>query len=276
MVVSSPFGEWLRLQRQSAGLSQRELAEKAGISRRAISDIERGAHLAPYHHTVQAIYRAMPPLQNERIEESLVAARRRAPRQAVPKLQLAPLPDRLSGFVGRERELLLLTRALREGGARFVTITGPAGVGKSRLALELITRLTRTGDFEAALVETGELTHSSQVIPAISRALGIQPVEGASLVDLIGPGFEGRSLILLLDDFERVLEGGADVIRLVERWPQLRVVVTSTGPVLVGGERQFPLQPLALSLELRRIRPGRDQPLAGGPIVRYASGRAVA
>jgi transcriptional regulator with XRE-family HTH domain len=136
------FGTLLRQHRTAAGLTQEELAEQAGLSARAITDLERGVRRYPYLDTIARLAQALQLGERERVE--LRAASRR-PTAAVddsrsgggaPSHAAQPshnLPASLTSFVGRERELGELRRLLKA--ERLVTLTGPGGVGKTRLAV---------------------------------------------------------------------------------------------------------------------------------------------
>ena len=135
---SSPLGHLLRRLRTAAALSQEELAERAGLSVRALSDLERGVHQAPRLETVRLLAAALDLGEHDRAE--LLAAAR--PEWQVPSSpvaagssQLARLPLSLTRLIGREQAVTTLSALLRSGESRLVTLTGPGGMGKTRLAL---------------------------------------------------------------------------------------------------------------------------------------------
>jgi transcriptional regulator with XRE-family HTH domain len=135
------FADQLRRHRASAGLTQEMLAERAGLSARAISDLERGAHQAPQHATVQLLVAALG-LSPPDAERFAAAANRRRHRMAFAEPTTRALgaahgrlPASLSSFVGRQDEVTQLDRLLSI--ARLVTLTGAGGVGKTRLALQV-------------------------------------------------------------------------------------------------------------------------------------------
>src|SRR6185436_14006174 len=133
------FGVLLREYRRAADLTQGELAERAGISVRTISDLESGVAHVPRRETIDLLLRALP-LEREQ-HAALVAnlTRRRGPRSIQPSSSSRAhghMPESVSSFVGRERELLELNGLLRR--APLLTLVGPGGVGKTRLAVELV------------------------------------------------------------------------------------------------------------------------------------------
>src|SRR5215216_2818702 len=124
------FGALLRHYRVAAGLAQEALAERAGLSARAVSDLERGAHRAPYPHTVAQLAAALGLAPAERARLEGAVRRRRGPRAAAPPAPRHTLPAQLTSFVGREREVEEVIELL--DGARLVTLSGAGGSGKTR------------------------------------------------------------------------------------------------------------------------------------------------
>jgi transcriptional regulator with XRE-family HTH domain len=133
----STFGDLLRRLRREAGLTQEELAERAGLSVRAISDLERGINRWPYQATVQRLIEALAPDKAHADELWSRAARRRVPRSQQQDVARSRLPVPPTAILGREREEAMVLRLLRWEGKRLVTLTGTAGVGKTRLALQV-------------------------------------------------------------------------------------------------------------------------------------------
>src|SRR6202044_2567906 len=132
------FGALLREFRLAARLSQEALAERAGMSARGISDLERGIHRAPYQQTVNLLLEALELNREQRAV--MTAAARRPPRMhgGRPRWQAAPrhnLPEEAPSFIGRAAEVAMLKDLLQRPQVRLVTLTGPGGSGKTRLAL---------------------------------------------------------------------------------------------------------------------------------------------
>jgi predicted ATPase len=146
------------------------------------------------------------------------------------------LPRPASAFVGREREVSEVTALLRDG-ARLVTLTGPGGMGKTRLSLEAASELVpdfRNGTF---WVNLAPLTDPALVPATIAATIGAKD----ELVEHIGQ----RELLLVLDNLEQVIEAGAEVARLVSACPNLRVLATSRERLRVRGETEYAVPPLA-------------------------------
>ncbi len=154
------------------------------------------------------------------------------------------LPERLTSFVGRSGDLDEL-RGLVER-SRLVTLTGPGGIGKTSLAVELARDRAASLPDGAWFVALEAVTDPADVATAIARSLGLfDGVERPASAAL--PGFlAGRSLILVLDNFEQVLDAGGEIGALLRVSPGSRFIVTSRSPLHLAGEQEFPVRPLAL------------------------------
>ncbi|GAB2586260.1 hypothetical protein GCM10027168_18800 [Streptomyces capparidis] len=155
---------------------------------------------------------------------------------------LGNLPAEMDGFVGRQRELAEVGRLLER--ARTVTVTGPGGVGKSRLALRAAAAARHRFPGGAWLVELSALGGPEQVGPAVAAALGLAPGSGRPR-EALGEHLAGRELLLVLDACEHLVQECADLVgELLRRAPGLRVLATSRQPLGVCGEHGLPLAPL--------------------------------
>jgi predicted ATPase len=161
-------------------------------------------------------------------------------------------PTRL---IGREAELARATALLRGEGVRLLTLTGPPGVGKTRLALALAHDL-RDADGApdgaplpdgVALVPLAAVADPALVLPAVAAGLGVpEPRSGGSTLDALAGRLAGRRLLLVLDNLEQLTAAAPDVAALLARCPGLAVLATSRAPLRLRGEREFPVPPLAL------------------------------
>jgi predicted ATPase/class 3 adenylate cyclase len=163
------------------------------------------------------------------------------------------LPIAASPLLGREREMAELLALL--GDRRLVTVTGPGGTGKTRLALQVAAELVGTVADGVFWVALAPLTDPGLVSTEIAQAIGAPD-------DLAG-FLRGRELVLLLDNFEHLLDAAATVADLLAKAPGLRVLATSRAPLRISGETEFPLDPLdptdAVALFVERARAvGRD------------------
>jgi predicted ATPase/transcriptional regulator with XRE-family HTH domain len=259
--ASTPsFGVLLRRCRQEAGLSQEELAERAGMSSKAIGALERGDRQRPYPATVRRLADALGLAGEARVALlATVPERSGAPVSSVSQgpggsadplvqLDLASLPTPLTPLLGREDEVAQVSTLLREG-VRLLTLTGPGGVGKTRLSLEVATGATDARSLLAdgvAFVPLAPLADAGLVLPTIAQVLGV-PDRGSQPVDmLLRRTLQRRQrLLLVLDNFEHLLTAAAAVAALLEDCPRLALLVTSRAPLRVRGEQEYLVAPLA-------------------------------
>ena len=155
------------------------------------------------------------------------------------------LPILLTSLVGREREVARVV-ALIEEHYRLVTLVGPGGTGKTRLAFAAGAELLDAFADGVWFVDLAPITAPSLVLPAIATTLGVRETSAvnpeATLVTYLG----SKRLLLLLDNFEHVVPAASHVSSLLSVCPQLAMLVTSREPLLLQAERQFPVAPLAL------------------------------
>ncbi len=159
----------------------------------------------------------------------------------VPK---AP-PTPSTPLLGREAQLEAAAERLR-GGARFLTVTGYGGTGKTRFSIELLNRMAREFSGDAAFVSLASVTAAAEVLPTVATALEIAEAHGRSALDALATVIGDRRVLLVLDNLEQVLDAAGDLAALVARCPALQVVATSRAPLKIGAESEFPLPPLEL------------------------------
>ena len=242
------FGARLRRLREGAGLTQEELASRAGLSTRAISSLERGERKHPYPHTARSLADALGLADDERVPLLAAVPSRggaaQAPAIAPPESSL-PIPP--TPLLGRERELPEVRGLLGE--VRLLTLTGTGGVGKTRLALEAARASLADGLFstaDVAFVALAPLEDPSLVIPSIARSLGVREAEDQTLDEALRARLGGKRTLLVLDNFEHVLDAVPQVAGLVGSCPEATILATSRTPLRVRGEQEYPVEPLSL------------------------------
>ena len=241
------FGERLRRHRLAAGLTQEELAERARLSPAAVSTLERGARHAPRRETVALLARALRLSPEEHRTLAAAVSRRRGPaRSGGAPVEPAPLPVPLSSFVGRERERSALAALLAPQAARLVTLIGPGGSGKTRLAVEAAARAAPAYRTGAAFVSLAAVGEPALVLPTLAQALRLRLLPNRPLLDQLRGSLAGSPRLLVLDNVEQVAECAVDLAALLGACPQLTLLVTSRVPLRVSGERVVPVAPLAL------------------------------
>lgn len=164
---------------------------------------------------------------------------RPAPR-AARRATTVPRPP--TALIGRERDVEAIRDLLESEAARLITITGPAGVGKTRLALEVARRAD--GVEEVAFVDLAPIRDPGQVIPTVARVLGIRESAERALAQSVQIWMRERSLLLVLDNFEQVLAAATEIAALLAACDGPRVLVTSRAPLRLRGEHEYLLPPL--------------------------------
>lgn len=265
------FGRLLRQHRIETRLTQAALAELAGVSVRAVQYLE-GRAGQPYPETARRLADALALSSEQR--ELFVAAAAPAPRQrAVPAptqerrakngqpatvaslpppdtsaiaMNYGSLPVQLTSFVGRDDDLASARTLLLRPNVRLLTVTGPPGTGKTRLALELAADVADQFEGGAAFVSLAALADPALVAGAIGQALGLFEAGPRPALAQVTDTLRTREVLLLLDNFEQVLPAGPQIADLLGACPRLTVLVTSRAALGVRGEHELAISPLAL------------------------------
>jgi len=266
------FGTLLRQHRLAAGLTQADLAARAGISERAVQHLERGLgqpqretmrRLSAVlrltredHATFEAAGQPAPRRRGEpartgnttfqlpHVESTRAAPRAGHPAEREPTASAAHgLPAELSSFLGRQEELAQLTRRLAT--TRLLTLTGPGGVGKTRLALALAAAEAAAQPDGVVFVDLAQLRDPSVVPATIARSLKVGESGQRSAHELLLEYLRERQLLLLLDNFEHLLGATSLVAELLHSCAHVAVLVTSRTALRIRGEERFVVAPLA-------------------------------
>jgi predicted ATPase/transcriptional regulator with XRE-family HTH domain len=263
------FGERLRRYRAAPGYSQEELAERAGLTANAISALERGERKRPYPDTVRRLAAALGLSKDERLELVAAVARARgraacsaaSDASALPRVKVA-LPGELTPLIGREREAKVVLDLLSRPDVRLLALTGAGGVGKTRLALYVAGEVRSAYPDGVVWVPLAPLADPGLVLPTIARSLGLREAPGQDLREALHSALGARRVLLVLDNFEHVLEAARDVAALPLSCPGLDVLATSRAPLGVRGEQESPVPPLELPSPTRAQAPRDVQAVA--------------
>jgi len=255
------FAALLKRYRMAAGLTQEALAERASLSTRAVSDLERGLSRAPRYDTLDLLTRAMN-LSAEQRAALFAAARPPLPGDDTKAAPLQVLPFPPTALLGREQEVTRALDLLQARGVRLLTLTGPGGVGKTRLALELAHTLRAGFADGLAWIDLTALRDPSLVPQTVAQVLGLREQADHAFPEQVRAFLQGKQFLLLLDNFEHLLEAADFVANLLVSCPRLQVLVTSRAPLHLRAEQQLLLTPLtpAAAVTLFRERAQRLQP----------------
>lgn len=258
-----PFGAQLKALREAAGFTQEELATIAGLSVHGVSALERGERRRPHVETVRAICAALDLTDTAR--DALLRSARAPADAAVDELGGFSLPLPLTTLLGRDADLQTLGQWLTDPIGRLITLTGPGGAGKTRLALEIAHTVAAERDARVAFVSLAATRDPGFVASVIAEALGLSDVIAVDLPVRVRSAFSDRSLLLVLDNFEHLLDAAPLVGELLTSVASLRVLVTSRAPLRLRGEREYAVGPLQLRDGSETLAPAD---LARAPAVR--------
>jgi len=247
MKIGAPgsFGAQLKKLRESAGFTQEELATIAGLSVHAVSALERGERRRPHVETVRALSSALD-LTGAARDALVGSARAAAQLAAVEELSATHLPMAPTVLRGREADVRTLRQWLADRRSRLTTLTGPGGSGKTRLAMELARAIAEEGTTRVVFVPLAAVGNPAVVTSEIAEALGLSDVTTIDLPRRALLACADRPTLLVLDNFEQILDAAPLVAELLSSVASLRVLATSRAPLRLRGEREYVVGPLAL------------------------------
>ncbi len=158
--------------------------------------------------------------------------------------QLVPAP--LTSLIGREHELAMACTLLRRPQVRLLTLTGTGGVGKTRLAVQVATELLDDFADGACYVSLAPISDPDLVLPTLAQSLGLWEVGDRSPLERLKEYLHEQRLLLLLDNFEQVIEAAPLLVELLHVCHKIKMLVTSRAVLHVSGEHEFPIPPLAV------------------------------
>jgi transcriptional regulator with XRE-family HTH domain len=242
----------LKKLRATAGLTREELADRAGISVRTVSDVERGLRTAVHGDTARRLSSALGLGEDDRARFEAVA---RGPVAAAPPAaRPGALPVPPTRLLGRSRELDSITARLQGSEVRLLTLTGPGGIGKTRLALQAAVQLQAIFGGGVFFVVQGKLKDASLVAPELAKVIGVVET-GPALMELLTRRLAGRRALVVLDTFEHLIPAAPLVYSLLLNCPETTFLVTSRSALRLGGEHEFPVPPLELPAATRQAQP---------------------
>lgn len=249
------FRHWLKHVRVEQDLTQEALAERVGCSLETIRAFEAGRR-RPSRAMAERIVAVLdvPPEERSAILQAARVQPERAPvleaeEEALPPLRLAPLPIPSTALVGRSAELAAICRQLTEASCRFLTILGPGGVGKTRLAMQVATRVRDHFADGVAFVALAPISAAEQVATTIAEAVGcILTATDSSAETLIG-FLRDRRMLVVLDNLEHLPDAAPLLSLLLREVPGVQFLGTSRERLRLHEEWAFPLGGLALPVQ---------------------------
>lgn len=237
----SPFGEMLRDLRRRAGLSQQALADIAGISVDAVAALERGRRRAPRAFTVRVLAEALQ-LDEGRAD----ALHRAATGQPLLDADQGGRPPAPTGpLVGRTDDVARVIKMLQDGPERLVTLTGPGGIGKTRLALEVAETLRASFHDDVRWLPLESVVDAADVPALVAKALDVKGTTGRDLLVSAAHQIADRQMVVVVDNCEHLAAASAAACAtLLARTTRLRVLATSRERLQIAGEVVWPVVPL--------------------------------
>jgi predicted ATPase/DNA-binding XRE family transcriptional regulator len=229
------FGEALQRYRHIQRLTQAELAEKAGLSERTISDLERGLK-HPQRATVRLLIEALslPSAQADELE-SAARPQPLTPQPSASRPTRHNLPAPLTSFVGRDRDVTEVIERVAQ--ARLLTLTGIGGCGKTRLAHEVARGALPTYSDGVWFVELGPVADPLLVPRRVADVLGVRETTDQAGTTILVAVVAAQHMLLVLDNCEHMLQACAVLAdALLRGCPNLRILATSREPLGIGGE----------------------------------------
>ncbi len=195
--------------------------------------------------------RPADPAFTQYLAHEFTAVHGRNSEKAVEQLKTRPtnIPVQRTEFVGRKKEIAAVKDLLMRQDVRLLTVTGPGGIGKTRLAVQVAGELVEHFPDGAHFVPLSSLRDPGLIASAIIQTLGIREAGGRSALDILKKNLQDKSrapMLLLLDNFEHLVQAAPTVAELLATAPKLKIMVTSRAPIHVYGEHEFPVPPLAL------------------------------
>lgn len=237
------FGGLLRRHRREAGLSQEGLAELAGLSVDAIAALERGRRRAPRAHTLRLLADALRLGDPER--SLLTTEARREAESSRPAMRQPPAPP--NQLIGRTTELNASKRLLGQRITRLLTLTGPGGVGKTRLTMAAATELADSFQDGVCWVPLASLNDPAAVLPAVAASTGLHLLESTRLVEEIAEQIGRSHMLLVFDNCSHVVATVGQISNaLLEYCPNLSILASSRELLRVPGESVYVVPALAL------------------------------
>jgi predicted ATPase/DNA-binding XRE family transcriptional regulator len=245
----SPLGKLLKQYRRNAALSQDELADRSGVSARTISDLERGQRPSAHLETLRLLAEALNLSAEERAkliqtaQAPLIETTLR-PHSSPPGAPTIPVPA--TRLVGREQELDEISLLLSGDDCRLLTLVGPGGVGKTRLALAVAADAQSRLAGHVLWVDLAPVVDPRLIAAAIADRIGIVQTDSDSLIGTLATFFNDHRSLLVLDNFEHLIEAAPIVGKLLAGAPLLTLLATSRAPLRLQAEIEYAVAPLKL------------------------------
>ncbi|HET9907584.1 MAG TPA: helix-turn-helix domain-containing protein [Anaerolineales bacterium] len=249
--MDDSFGTWIKRRRKSLDMTQQELAKRVGCSNSLIFKIESDER-RPSRQIAELLVRHLE-IPNEQRELFLKVARQERSVEHLPGKLASPasqpvsipvsakLPHPLTSLIGREHELRAIMQQLQDPDCRLLTLTGPGGVGKTRIALEVA---HQDHEYEPCFVSLAGTSASEYIIPAVADAIGFAFSGATELKKQLFQYLKDQRVLIVLDNLEHLLDGIEVLDELLVVAPHAKLLTTSREPLGLQAEWVFEVQGL--------------------------------
>ena len=248
MTVQPSFGQWLRQRRKALNLTQVDLAQRIGCATVTLRKIEADER-RPSKQIAKLLAEHLHIPANEQaafVEFARAEAAETPTRWGVGFHPPTNLPLQPTPLIGRDVDVSSIRKRLLQPEARLLTLIGPPGIGKTRLAQQIAEEALDEFADGVFLVILAPISDANLVTMTIATVLGVPDTGTRPPLERLKAFLRDKQILLLLDNFEQILAAAPDIAELLTAAPLLKILVTSRAPLRIRQERQIPIPPLAL------------------------------
>ena len=254
MAAKTSFGQWLKQRRKTLDITQEELAQRIGCSTSILYKIEADERRPSKQ--IAALLAEFLNIPDDEHTAFAQFARAEAVGSAAPwGIAFRPpsnLPTQPSVLIGREADVAALRKRLLQSECRLLTLIGPPGIGKTRLAHQVAVQMLDDFADGVFLISLAPISDAHLVSTTIANTLGVPDVGPQTPLERLKAFLRDKQILLLLDNFEQILAAAPHMAELLAVCPWLKLLVTSRAPLRIRQERQSPVSPLAVP-DLARV-----------------------
>jgi predicted ATPase/DNA-binding XRE family transcriptional regulator len=248
MTAKTSFGQWLKQRRKTLDITREDLAQRIGCAAVTLYKIEADerrpskqiAELLAEHLNIP------PDEQAEFVRFARAESAASAAPWGTPFHPPTNLPTQPTVLIGRDEDVAAIHRRLLQPETRLLTLTGPPGIGKTRLALQVAAQALDDFADGVFFIALAPISDANLVATTIATTLGVPDVGPRTPLERLKAFLHDKQTLLVLDNFEQILTAAAPIADLLAACPWLKLLVTSRSPLRIRQERQFPVSPLAV------------------------------